>query len=110
MIVEGREVVLTNLFISQLAAIQEFFNEINPKQGRKLSTDLINFITDVIPLNPYMFVEYSGKPTPEHAYRRAVYQKNYIIIYKVTDRQITFLLIYHSSRNPDSIDLGEAMS
>jgi hypothetical protein len=61
MIVEEREIVLTNLFITQLAAIQEYFNETKPRQGRKLSTGLINFITDVIPLNPYMFIEYDGK-------------------------------------------------
>ncbi|GAB3916098.1 type II toxin-antitoxin system RelE/ParE family toxin [Larkinella terrae] len=109
MIVEGREVVLTSLFITQLAAIQEYFNEINPKQGRKLSTNLFNFITDVIPLHPYMFAEYSGKPTPEHSYRRAVYKKNHLIIYKVSDLKITFLTIFHTSRNPSSIDLGEEL-
>lgn len=105
--VEGREIVLTNLFVTQLAAIQEYFGEMAPKQGRKLSIDLINFITDVIPLNPYMFVGFREKPTPAHSYRRAIYKKNYIIIYKVTDLQLKFLVIYHSSRNPLSIDLGE---
>ena len=110
MIVEGREIVLTNLFITQLAAIQEYISETNPKEGRKLSSYLINYITDTIPLNPYMFIEYSGKLTPEHSYRRAVYKKSYVIIYKVTDVQIKFLAIYHASRNPHSIDLGEEES
>lgn len=105
--VAGRTVELTDVFLEQLAGLQAYISENAPIRGRQLATDLINFLTDTIAPNPFMFVEYPGKPTPEKSYRRAVFRRTYIVIYKVTDTEIVFLTVYHASRNPDSIDLGE---
>jgi hypothetical protein len=54
-----------------------------------------------------MFVEYPEKQTPEKMYRRAVFRRTYLVIYKVTVTEITFLVVYHASRNPDSIEVAD---
>lgn len=54
-----------------------------------------------------MFAEYSGRVTAEGSYRRAVYKRKYVIICKVTTDQIVFLVIYHTSQDPDSIRLND---
>ncbi len=107
MIINNRVVILTADFLEQLADTQTYIAEDNAKRGRQLTTDLFNFLTDVIAPNPFIFMEYSGKPTPEKSYRRAIFRRIYIVIYKVTDSEIVFLTVYHASRNPDSIDLNE---
>jgi plasmid stabilization system protein ParE len=107
MIIAGREITLTDYFLAQLAEIQMYISEESPLRGRQLTTDLFDFLTDTIAPNPFMFVEYLGKSTVEKLYRRAVFRKNYIVIYKVTDSEILFLTVHHASRNPDSIDLNE---
>lgn len=107
MISNGRTVELKESFTAQLAIIQEYSSQFNLKKGRELTTSLINYVLDVVAPNPYMFAEHAEKPTLEKMYRRAIFKRKYIIIYKVTDERVTFLAIYHTSQNPDSISLEE---
>ena len=107
MIVAGRTVELKESFTAQLAAIQEYVSQYDPIKGRELTTDIANYALDVIAPNPYIFAEHVGKPTPEKTYRRAIFKRKYIVVYKVTDQQVTFLTIYHTSQNPDTISLEE---
>ena len=107
MTVNGRTVILTELFMTQLAEIQTYISEQSLNRGRQLTTNLVNFLLDTVAPNPFIFIEYAGKQTPEKIYRRAIFQRNYIIIYKVTETEIIFLVVYHASRNPDSISLDE---
>ncbi len=90
MIVNGRTVELKENFTTQLAAIQEYFSQYDPMKSRELTTNIANYTLDVIAPNPYIFAEYMGKPTPEKMYRRAIFERKYVIFYKVTDEQITF--------------------
>ncbi len=48
MTINGRELVFTEHFFEQLADIQSYNSAYSAKQGRQLSTDLIDFVTDVI--------------------------------------------------------------
>lgn len=107
MIINGRTVQLKENFTAQLATIQEYINQYDPKKARELTTDIASFALDVIAPNPYIFVEYQLRPTPEKKYRRAVFKRKYIIVYKVTDEKVTFLAVYHTSQNHGSIDLDE---
>lgn len=59
----------------------------------------MNFTIDKIPLNPYAFVEYSLLKTPEGTYCRGIYKGTYVVIYKAEAETITFLDVYHTSRN-----------
>ena len=109
MISNGRTVELKESFTAQLATIQEYVSQYDSikGKGRELTTDIANYALDVIAPNPYMFAEHQGKPTLEKMYRRAIFKRKYIIVYKVTDQQVTFLTIYHTSQNPDTISLEE---
>ena len=107
MIIGGRSVELKESFTAQLATIQEYISQFEPKKGRDLTTALANYVLDVVAPNPYIFAEHAGRPTPEKMYRRAIFKRKYIIVYKVTDEQVTFLAIYHTSQNPDGVSLEE---
>jgi hypothetical protein len=53
--------------------------------------------------NPFIFAKYSHPKYASLPFRRAVFRHDYIILYSVEDHQITFLEVYHTSRNPDMI-------
>ena len=72
-------------------------------RAKNLSTGLMNFTADRIPLNPYAFVEYHVLKTPEGMYRRAVYNRSYVVIYKIETDTLLFLDVYHTSRNKGSL-------
>lgn len=42
-------------------------------------------------------------------YRRAIFKRDYAILYEITDAKIDFITIYHTSQNPDAIDLGDSL-
>lgn len=77
----------------------------DPVFARQLTTELLDLISDVIAPHPYAFVEYDQRPTPEEMYRRAVFKRTYIIVYKVTDTDI--LTVYYTSQSPDNIPPSE---
>lgn len=105
--VDGRVVNLTELFYNKAADLQAYLAEHDPAFARRFTTELFDFISDVVAPNPYAFVEYPQRPTPEKAYRRAVFKRTYIVVYKVTDTDLDILTVYHTSQNPDKISLGE---
>lgn len=42
--------------------------------------------------------------TPDGSYRRAVFKHSYAIIYRIDTDTLTFLDVYHTSRNKSTID------
>jgi hypothetical protein len=103
MIVGGRTIYFKEIFTTQLALIQEYVSQYDAKKGCQLTTVLSDFALDVIAANPYIFAEFTGRLTPDNRYRRAVFKRKYVIIYEVVPDRITFLVIYHTSQNPDSV-------
>lgn len=95
----GWELVFTDYFLEQVALIQEYVAQFSEKRGRELTSDLMNFVSDRIPLNPYAFVEYDVMKTPDGFYRRAIFKRSYAIIYRIETDTLVFLDVYHTSRN-----------
>lgn len=67
---------------------------------------MFDFVINVIESNPFAFPEHPRFQTPAQEFRRAVFQKKYILVYQMTKEHLDFLTIYHTSRNPDSIQLN----
>lgn len=107
MIVNDRELIISELFYRQLALIQTYYEQFSPKRSRQLTSKIVSFVTDTIATSPYAFAEYERRKTEQKAYRRAIVLKQYAIIYKVSDEKIIILCLYHTSQNPANIDLGE---
>jgi hypothetical protein len=95
----GWELVYRDHFLEELALIQTYISQFSAIRARKLTSGIMTFTTDRIPLNPYAFAEYEVRKTPEAIYRRAIYQSNYAVIYKIDGDQLIFLDVYHTSRN-----------
>lgn len=104
---QQREVTYKPSFLDGVLALEEYAARTSRQQGRKLTADLFEFIVSVIEPNPFAFPEYAGRPTPAHEYRRAVFRKEFLLYYRVTDEELKFLQVHHASRNPGSLRLEE---
>ena len=99
-----RELVYTDGFLDDLIRFQNYLGRDNPSKGRKFVSKIYDFTLNVIEKMPFAFGKYESENAPPFR-RKAVYKKDYIVIYDVLEDTIELLSIYHSSRNPDSIEL-----
>ncbi|MCU0354025.1 MAG: type II toxin-antitoxin system RelE/ParE family toxin [Cytophagales bacterium] len=105
MTVSGKEPVFKQSFLDALYEIQQYLESVKPKKGHHFVDDLFDFCFDTIVNHPFAGRECEWKATPDKAYRRAVFKKDYLVVYKVTDTQVILLLIYHTSRDPSNLRL-----
>jgi plasmid stabilization system protein ParE len=99
-----RELVLRERFLDSLLEIEAYLSQfIGSKKARKFPNDAIGFISDVIVDNPYAFVKYESRFFENDNIRRAVFKKDYCIVYEVTPVTIEVLNIYHTSRDPNGV-------
>ena len=78
---------------------------IGSKKARKFPNDVIGFVSDFIFPNPYASVKYESRSPENSNIRRAVFKRDYCIVYEVTDTMISILNIYHTSRDPNEVEL-----
>lgn len=103
----GREVIYKNEFLDDLHRIELYLAQTNPRRGRQFVSDVYDFTVNVIEINPFAFPEHPTRLTPAREFRRAVFHKDYIVVYRVTDEFLKFLSIYPARLNPGSIRLEE---
>ena len=80
-----REVNLTPAFLDGLAAIQAYHSQFDAARGRQISTALLDFACDIIGPFPQAYPQHPVRQYPERDYRRAVFRREYVLIYRVTD-------------------------
>lgn len=105
MIINERTIDFREEFMDEVLEVQLFSDSKIKAKGRKFVSEMLDFAMETIATMPFAFPEYIAKPTVDKIYRRAVFQRNYIIIYKVLSNRIEFIKFHHSSRNPDSVEL-----
>ncbi len=101
-----RELILRERFLDSLLEIEAYLSQhIGSKKARKFPNDVIGFVSDIILNNPFAFVKYESRFPENFNVRRAVFKKDYCIVYEVTDEKIEILNIYHTSRDPNKVPL-----
>ncbi|AQG79964.1 type II toxin-antitoxin system RelE/ParE family toxin [Spirosoma montaniterrae] len=101
MTVNNWELLYSDNFLEELAAIQQYVSQFSSVRARKLTSGIMSFTVNKIPLNPHAYVEYTIMKTPDAIYRRALYKHDYAIVYKIQMDSLLFLDVYHTSRNKD---------
>ena len=81
-----KELILKDTFLDNLIEIEAYLSQfISTKNARKIPTEAIGFISDIIVPNPYAFVKYESRFPKNMNVRKAVFKKRYYIIYEVFD-------------------------
>lgn len=98
-----REVNLTPAFLDGLATIQAYHSQFDVARGRQISTSVVDFACDIIAPFPHAYPQYPVRQYPDRDYRRAVFRREYVLIYRVTEAEIAFLLIYGARQRPNDL-------
>lgn len=93
-------------FLDELLNIQGYFGQSDARRGRQFVADVFEFTTSIIEPNPLAFPAYQRRGKTRFQYRRAVFRREYVIVYRITDDFLDFLFIHYTSRNPDSLPLA----
>jgi len=72
-------------------------------RGRTFASAILDYTLEKIAPNPFIFAKFTHPKYAALPLHRAVFQKKYVILYLAEDQHLTFLDVYHTSRNPDSI-------
>ena len=87
-----RQLVWSAEASDELDEIVEFISERNEAAAIRL-LDLIEHTAEQIPLHPFMY-----RPGRKAGTREAVVHPNYLLVYEVTDEEVTILSVLHARR------------
>jgi len=91
-------------FYQGLLEIEEYANA-HGGRGRQLVNSLMNFAYQIIGSSPRAYTTLLVPEQSTREFRRAVFRKNYVLLYQLTDTELTFLLVYSTKRRPPAIPL-----
>ena len=98
--VAGREVIFKKAFLDELVSIERFLGRYTAGKGRAFTAAAVDFCCDIIAPFPLAFPVFQESAFSSPAIRRAVFKRNYALIYQVDEEALRFLSIYHTSQNP----------
>ena len=102
MIRSGRAVTLSDKFVGELALAEKYVGRLSAGRGRKFVSDVFVFLFETLAPLPLAFPAYAYPTAPDVTLRRAVFRKKYVIIYEVTEFEVSFVYFHHTSRStPD---------
>lgn len=88
-----------------LAAIQLYAGQHDAARGRAISSAILDFAYDIVGPFPQAYPTYAVPEQPEREYRRAIFRREYALLYEVTAAEVSFLLVYSIRQNPGSMVL-----
>ena len=102
MIRNGRVVTLSDKFVSELALAEKYVGRSSAARGRKFVSDVSTFLFEIVAPLPLAFPAYTYPTAPDVDLRRAVFRKEHVIVYEVTESEVSFIYFHHTSRSaPD---------
>ncbi|MFD2785754.1 hypothetical protein [Hymenobacter rubripertinctus] len=108
MIVGGRELILYQGFIDSVLELEQWAGREQARKGRMLVKRLMDFAFDTIALLPFSFPVYAFPQAPARTLRRAVFDRQYAVIYEVQASEILFVYAYSTFRNPEALRLPQS--
>ena len=104
MIRNSRTVTLGEGFLQELELTEKYVGRQVARRGRQLVSAVLDFVLEVLAPLPLAYPVYDYPTAPGLTLHRAVFRKEYVIIYEVSDAEVAFVFFHHTSRNTP--DLG----
>ena len=101
MIRNGRTVLLGDEFVRELELTEKYVGRTSSRRGREFVSTVLDFLFENLAPLPFAHPAYAYPAAPQLQLRRAVFRKEYVIIYEVTDEAVSFIFFHHTSRRPD---------
>jgi hypothetical protein len=93
-------------FVENTKAIRDWINgNAQTGKGPEFALELEDFILTKIITYPTHYPEWKWKRTKDKLYRRAIFRKKYVLVFKYFPNQVEMLAIYHQSRDASKIEV-----
>ena len=100
------QITFTRRFVRETKAYRDWLVEnVSPEKGREFILELDEFIREKIASYPTRYMEWPWRRTPNKSYRRAIFKRRYVLVFKTLGSSIQFVLIYHQKRDPAKIKI-----
>jgi addiction module RelE/StbE family toxin len=86
-------------FVKDLKVVFDYLDNQSVWVAENFMEQLEEMVYQKIPKQPFLYQEFSKMPSVGKVYRRATFNKKWYIVYKVEPTQITYITIFHSSRD-----------
>ncbi len=93
------EIVWTEYALDSLKNIFDYIKQDSVRSANKLANDILNFSKSFSSF-PYKYPVCQELELESIYYRSAVFKNKYRLIYKIAEKQIYILDVFHTSRNP----------
>ncbi len=100
MIVAGRKVIFKKSFLNNLSKIEQFLGRHQVAKGHAFSAATIDFCCDIIAPFPAAYPAFQRGVDTVESVRRAIFRREYALIYQISPDAVRFLTIYHTRQNP----------
>ena len=94
----SRKVEVSESFIKQLAAFEKFLGRNSQAVGRAFTAAVFDFCYDILAPMPWAYPAFQDGETIRPAVRRAVFKRQYVLLYRITDATVQMLDIFHTSQ------------
>lgn len=105
--INKRDLIFRPGFDEGLSDIYDYLAEFSDRSAKSFVKELWELCTNRIANYPESFPEFKLKKTPGKIYRKAIYRKNYYVIYKLEAKRILFLAIFYARRDLSKIIIEE---
>ncbi len=95
----ARRVLFKASFLDDLAKFEKFIGRNTPAQGRLFSSRVLDFCYDVVAPFPLAYPAFRQAEIADQSVRRALFRRDYAVLYRVGDDFIKFVALYHTGQN-----------
>lgn len=104
----GRAVTLGEEFVRELELAEKYVGRTVPRRGRQLVSEVMDFVLETLAPQPLAYPAFPYPAAPDYHLRRAVFRKQYIIIYEVSEVAVSFVFLHHTSRSGPDLSFLES--
>lgn len=86
-------------FLDELLLVEQYVGRQDGHRGRALTEAVFTFAYTIVSTLPEAFPTYKHPLLPGMQLRRAVFKREYALLYRVTEYAIDFVYFYHTRRD-----------
>ena len=86
-------------FLNELLAVEQYVGQNDARRGRIFTQAVFDFACDIVGAMPEAFPAYTHPLLPQVPLRRALFQREYALLYRVLNQRVIFVFFYHTRRD-----------
>lgn len=94
----AHRVEMTEYFLDKLARIEQFASPHQAGNARAYTASIFTFCYDILATQPWSYPAFRDGETTHQNIRRAVFRRQHVLLYRVTDTTVRLLKIFYTRK------------